>query len=222
MKFKELFCRDIYELGWRVTGPYSLAALLFGFDFIYLVDTVRNWAPGIAWSGENGPAWVQAIGTIFAIAVAVFVPLYQRSADRREKASDHLRLELAQSERLSAICSEVYEVVGTFDEEVAFADYQINNSLRRYVLNDLLKRLNEAQKADTDAVRLKISVSLRYWIHNWLKFFDGNKETEIDDLHRRVELMKPSVQKVKIDAENVVRRQKGLPLLEFPVSEDDK
>lgn len=212
---------EVEELPRWVTFTCAFAAFLFGFDFIYMVGTVRNWTPGITLLGDNGPAWVQAIGTIVAIAVAVIVPIYQRSMDRREKANDHLRLELAQSERLSAICSEVYEVVGTFDEEVAFADYQINNGLRRSVLNDLLMRLNEAQKADTDAERLRISVRLRYWIHNWLKFFDGNTETEIHDLHRRVELMKPSVEEVKIDAENVVRRQKGLPLLEFPVNEDE-
>ena len=201
MKTMDWLKSEVEELPRWVTFTCAFAAFLFGFDFIYMVGTVRNWTPGITLLGDNGPAWVQAIGTIVAIAVAVIVPIYQRSMDRREKANDHLRLELAQSERLSAICSEVYEVVGT--------------------LNDLLMRLNEAQKADTDAERLRISVRLRYWIHNWLKFFDGNTETEIHDLHRRVELMKPSVEEVKIDAENVVRRQKGLPLLEFPVNEDE-
>ena len=213
MGLKEKALQKVERLPCGVTFAYIVAAGLFGFDLIYVFSYVHDWTSPVYWANENGPAWVQAIGTLIAIAVAVFVPMRQRSLDRREKVADRVADDIARSEQLLALCSEVLDVISNFDNETVFGDNNVNNGLRRSVLNDSLARLNDAQKAEMNADRLRVAINLRFGIYDWLKYFGGEEPIDLWAMHQRVERETPAFMSIKLDCENILRRQKGQSVL---------
>jgi hypothetical protein len=54
------------------------------------------------WSDPNAPAWVQAIGTIVAILIAIAVPAWQRHAARKDAKIERMREAKEHLERLVA------------------------------------------------------------------------------------------------------------------------
>jgi uncharacterized membrane protein YccC len=58
-------------------------------------------APSSWLSNPNTPAWVQAVGTVLAILVAVLLPAWQRSKSLRDAAVDHERQEREHLHRLT-------------------------------------------------------------------------------------------------------------------------
>lgn len=194
---------------------WALWGLLLGGAVLWLlVGSVAYWVRW-GWLPADTSGWVQALGTLGAIAVAVAVPIYQRAQDRKER-------ERARLEQLSALCSEALEVVSDLDSEAAFADYDMNNSLRRTVLSDLLQRINEAQLGELNAERMKIGVRLRFMIYDWLKYFAFDKEVDLGRLHDRVSRKVPKFEMLDIDAKNLLRRHQGLPDLNYPLVRDNQ
>lgn len=54
------------------------------------------------WSDPNAPAWVQAIGTIVAVLIAVAVPAWQRHSARKDAKAERAREAKERLERLVA------------------------------------------------------------------------------------------------------------------------
>jgi len=73
------------KISWsRSAGHASLITLgfLIAFGLLGLIGPVRF--------GGDTPAWVQAVGSIFAIFVAVAVPTWQRSQETRDRRTHEL------------------------------------------------------------------------------------------------------------------------------------
>src|SRR5436853_5799720 len=54
------------------------------------------------WSDPNAPAWVQAIGTIVAVLIAIAVPAWQRHTARTDAETERTREAKERLERLIA------------------------------------------------------------------------------------------------------------------------
>lgn len=205
-------------------GEWSLWALwwllLGGAVLWLLVGSVAYWVKH-GWLPADAAGWVQAIGSVAAIAVAVCVPIYLRLHERADRVREAVEHDMARSEQLLALCTEGLSVVEDFDDEAAFADYDVSNALRRAVLDDLLARLNEAQKAELNADRMEVGMKFRFCLYDWLKYFGGEEIKDLGRLHDRVNRAAPRLERVKIDAENILRQQRGLPLLGYPEPQKD-
>ncbi|MDH0097494.1 hypothetical protein N7333_13010 [Pseudomonas sp. GD04158] len=197
---------SLWAMWWLLVG---------GATLWLLVGSVGYWVKH-GWLPEDASGWVQAIGSIVAIAVAVIVPIHLRVRERADRVSEKHEQDLARSEQLIALCSEGISVIGSFDAEAAFADYDINNALRRAVLSDLLDRLNEAQKTELNAERMGVGMQLRFCIHDWMKYFGGDEVTDLGRLHDRVNRFAPRLEGIKISAQNILQAQRGLPLIDLP------
>lgn len=208
----------------RKMGVWTLWALwwlLVGTAVLWLlVASVGYWVRW-GWLPPDASGWVQAIGSIVGIAVAIAIPIYLRVQEYKDRTRDKVEHDIAHSEQLLALCAETLEVASDFDHEAVSADYEANNALRRTVLGDLLQRLNEAQKAELNPERMNVAMRLRFCIFDWLKYFGGEEITDVGRLHNRVERSAPRLARIKVDAENILRRQKGLPLVEYAPPEEE-
>jgi hypothetical protein len=62
----------------------------------HVIEAISSWL-----SNANAPAWVQAVGSVLAILVAVLLPAWQRSKSLRDAAADHARQEREHLHRLT-------------------------------------------------------------------------------------------------------------------------
>src|SRR5208337_2925626 len=85
-------------------------------------------------TAESAPAWVQAIGSIIAILVAIALPAWQRWASRRDAKEDQEQREIEYSKRL----------VVALRAEIEFA---VEAAGRQYsVAKDTLAAVNKSQQ----------------------------------------------------------------------------
>lgn len=197
----------------------TLLALWFLFMGIaalwLLVGSVAYWVKH-GWLPPDAAGWVQAIGAVLAIAIAVAVPIYQKFHERSVRAEDMRRLEVARSQQLLCMCTEACRFIDLGPEEEAYADFQVTNEMRRTILTDQLARLADIQKGELNPERMEIGLKLRFELHDWMKYFGGDKSPAIGHLHGRVERHLPDLKRVKIDAENELRKLDGRPLIKAP------
>jgi hypothetical protein len=206
--------RSLWALWWL---------LLLGASFWLMVGSVSYWIRH-GYLPADASGWVQAMGAIVAIGVAVVIPLYQRAHEQAVRTQERVGLEIARSEQLFSLCTEAKELICGFDSEALYADYNVTNAMRRAVLGDLLIRLNEAQLTELSAERLRIGMALRFQLFDWLQYFGGDAEVNVGRLHDRVEQFGARLTLMELDANNHVRLLKGLPPIDAPVpanSEDD-
>lgn len=190
--------------------------LVIGSAVIWVIVGSAGYWVRVGWVPDAAASWAQALGSILAVVVALAVPIHLWFRERADKYDEKVEQDQARSEQLIALCTEGSRVIGSFDAEAAFADYDINNALRRAVLRDLLDRLNEAQKTELNADRMGVGMQLRFYIHDWMKYFGGNEVTDLGRLHDRVSRFAPWLENVRISAQNILRAQRGLPLFDLP------
>lgn len=195
--------RSLWALWWL---------LLLSASFWVMVGSVSYWLRH-DYLPKDASGWVQAVGAIVAIAVAVLIPLYQRAHEQSVRAQEKADLEVARSEQLLSLCTEAAGLIGGFDSEAVYADYGVTNSMRRSALLDLLARLNTAQLAELDAERLRIGVALRFKLFDWLQYFGSDEDVDVGRLHDRVERFVVQAIQLRHSAANHVRLLKGLPPL---------
>ncbi|MEG7359653.1 hypothetical protein [Pseudomonas citronellolis] len=193
--------------------------LLVGASFWLLVGSVSYWVKH-HYLPADASGWVQAIGAILAILVAVLIPLYQLIHEHSARVEMERTSEVARSEQLLVLCREAVEIVDGFDDEEMFADYDITDEMQRTVLTDLLARLTNAQQGKLNADRMKVGMRLRLHLHNWLKFFSQNRPiqgggvTREQLLHGRVQRLRPMAERIRDEAENILRQLKSQPLID--------
>ncbi|MBV7489818.1 hypothetical protein [Pseudomonas sp. PDM30] len=190
--------------------------LLMGGAVLWLlVGSVAYWVKH-GWLPPDAAGWVQAIGAVLAIAIAVAVPMYQKFHERSVRAEDMKRLEVARSQQLLCMCTEAYRFIDLGPEEEAYADFHVTNEMRRTILSDQLARLTDIQKGELNPERMEIGLKLRFELHDWMKYFGGEKSPAIGHLYSRVERHLPDLKRVKINAENELRKLEGRPLIKIP------
>ena len=174
-------------------------------------DCFSNWIehhPGLA-------SWVQAIGAIAAIGIAIWVPYAQRSKELARAAKAATELELARTEQLLTLCKELRYVVSMLPDEYMGADYRLTNTMSRQVIADQIDRLNHHQKQDESSERLQLMLKLRIELYDWLKFFSENKDHEGGALYKRSERAEPRLAMLQAGIENLKRKLAGEPELEL-------
>lgn len=189
--------------------------LLVVSSFWLMIGSVSYWVRN-GYLPADASGWVQAVGAVVAIGVALVIPLYQRAHEQESRRDAARELEFSRSEQLLSLCEEAYTVVTTFDAEAAFADYFVSNDMRRAMLNDLLNRLNAAQIVELNPERLAVGVQLRQQLHDWMKYFGGDEIDDVGRLHDRVEARTWCMDKARVAAGNVLRGMRGQPLRELP------
>lgn len=101
--------------------------------------------PGLCWPSAEWAAWVQAIGSIVGIFIAVYVPARQHRRDRLDAADDQRR----EAGRLLGILLAEYFTVFRLNYEVAknrldptYTEFQMERRLHWKVLNQSIASLN--------------------------------------------------------------------------------
>ena len=184
--------------------------LLLAASFWLMVGSVSYWIRH-GYLPADASGWVQAMGAIVAIGVAVVIPLYQRAHEQVAREEEKKELEIARAEQLYSLCAEAKDLIGGFDSEAMYADYSVTNAMRRSVLGDLLTRLNEAQLAELNAERLGFGMALRFQLFDWLQYFGAAADVDVLRLHNRVEHFTDGLIRLKLGANNHMRLLKGLP-----------
>lgn len=129
----------------------AMAIILFALTWVLI------YAP---WSSDGAPAWVQAVGSVAAIFVAIAIASAQRRADRLKAQ------QLAQEQdlgRASVLYYAVYEASKSIERlSVQFAgEANIPPSLA-YMYEQMLVRYGHIFIGDLDPTRIKIATRLRY------------------------------------------------------------
>lgn len=84
-----------------------LLLLLFGAIILMLLIGLVSWD----WVSDKGtPAWMQAIGSLVGIAIAIGVPAWQHKLSERMKTADRTRADLRTLEALKTIFHEAGEI----------------------------------------------------------------------------------------------------------------
>lgn len=183
-------------------------------------EIVSSWIeahPGLS-------SWVQAVGAIAAIAIAIVIPYRQRSQERRERATAKSELEISRTAQLLSIHSELEMIVSVLPHEYAGADYRLTNKMSRELFQDLIERLNYFQRDELSRERLGICLSLRFELYDWLKFFSEAVDHDGGVLFRKSEKQLGRISVIKQKIENVQRvlnGEKSLEIVKHQSSEDE-
>lgn len=195
---------------------WAVWALLFGGAALWLlVGSVAYWVKH-GWLPPDTSGWVQGLGAILAIAIAITVPWYQKRHDLTLKEQEKRLFEIARSEQLVCLCQEFHTFVDNQPYDDAEADYKPSNEIRRTILADQLARLTETQKGELNAERMRIGLKLRFEIHDWLKYFADDVPPALRDFFERTQKRLPRLERIRDEAENEVRKLEGKPLIEPP------
>ncbi|MHB0842923.1 hypothetical protein ACYCGP_08785 [Stutzerimonas nitrititolerans] len=79
------------QKGLRVSFTLQPKTLLIGLFLSPLMVLLIYSILLLPWSSPNAPAWVQAIGSISAILVAIAVPAFQRRQDQKDQQIERFR-----------------------------------------------------------------------------------------------------------------------------------
>ena len=164
--------------------------------------------PGLA-------SWMQAVGAIAAIGIAIWIPYRQRAKEAEERANVRSELELSRTEQLLSINNELEMIVGNLPHEYAGADYNLTNQMSRKLFEDLIERLNYWQREELCSERLGICLSIRIELYDWLKFFSEKDDHNGGVLYRKSEKEMIRINVIRQKIENVKRRLKGEDILEI-------
>ncbi|NIL19745.1 hypothetical protein [Pseudomonas sp. AN3A02] len=170
------------------------------------------------WLPNDTAGWVQAIGAIVAIGIAIWIPYRQRNQEAQERANARTESEISRSEQLLALCKELSNVVGILPDEFLMADYHLTNEMSRTIFADLIERLNYWQRDETNSDRLNLSLELRIKLYDWLKFFSDEADHEGLRLYNKTERELPRIELLQTKIANVGRSLRGEPIVELAIS----
>ncbi|KJZ59512.1 hypothetical protein [Pseudomonas fluorescens] len=108
---------------------WALWSLFFGGAILWLlVGSVAYWVKH-GWLPPDASGWVQGLGSILAIAIAIAIPWNQKRHEALIKAEEIKSVELARSEQLLCLCKEVIRTIellnpGNLDGYVDLSSYQ--------------------------------------------------------------------------------------------------
>jgi hypothetical protein len=164
--------------------------------------------PGLA-------SWVQAVGAIAAIGIAIWVPSRQRQKEFKAAQEEKNERELARTEQLLTLCKEHRYVVSILPGEYVGADYRLTNDMSKAIIDDQIDRLNYLQKTDESSERLALMLALRIELYDWAKFFSEGGDHSGEILWKRSNKAEPRLTNLETKIENLNRRRRGEPEVEI-------
>ena len=186
---------SLWALWWFLVGGGALWLL---------VGSVAYWVKK-GWLPPDTYGWVQAIGSILALIVAVSVPLYLWKHERKERARAKFEAELGRAELLASMCGEAVVLIDVYAESTIFWDYTFTAAMHREQILDLLGRHNAAQAGELDGERIYIAKQLRFSLHDWLRFFSTEEEPSPDRIRERAQIFKEGAEALRDYAFRVVK-----------------
>ncbi|WP_156342063.1 hypothetical protein [Pseudomonas sp. NBRC 111133] len=200
MRFSKLIEPTVWAMWAVVVGGACLWVIVGSIGYF----VKENWLP------TDTSGWVQAIGAIVAIGIAIWVPYRQRRQEANERASAKAELEVSRTEQLNSLNKELEMLVSDLPYEWAGADYNLTNEMSRKLFEDLIDRLNYWQREELCSERLGICLSLRIELYGWLKFFSEKENHDGGALYRKTERGLPRIDLIDQRIHNVKRRLEGL------------
>ena len=84
MTWKMVYKKPVSELKFRVWASNAVASALIGALVCRLLFIpVYEWFQQLPWGHSSAPAWVQAVRSVVAILIAIAIPSWQASQQRR-------------------------------------------------------------------------------------------------------------------------------------------
>ncbi|WP_313226759.1 hypothetical protein [Stutzerimonas chloritidismutans] len=153
--------------------------LLFNWEYVALIVVavlITLGMLGIAqWSGASHsewPAWVQSIGTVAAILVAVMVPAIQR---KHQFVAQRERENEADRARFHALYFMVVELSALALNKDVGHSYQYDCDVTKGCLLDLLGRLNSVTEGNFDQGLAGFCLDLRIVILDFLRWVSSGQ-----------------------------------------------
>lgn len=176
--------RFVFPRKMKAWSLWALWWFLIGIAVSWLlVGSVAYWVKH-GWLPPDASGWVQALGAILAVAVAVALPAWQRSGDERLRQKQQREREITTYLQLNHLVVEVRALL------VEKSSYLPDHELTARCLEDILGRLNVLTASSYDRLLLKLSLDLRIVVHGFLRLV-----SPIDKLerHHRRNLLQETV-----------------------------
>ncbi|RMS12946.1 hypothetical protein ALP72_100517 [Pseudomonas coronafaciens pv. coronafaciens] len=161
-------------------------AMLKGFigrDYLVLVIVaslvvVLLLGAGFTSRPSDWAGWMQAIGLIVGLMVAITVPAIQRKQDA-ELAHKQLRdREVGYARRMQYLCGELSELQGRISLNLAHLRASDRHSLK-FTLQDYLHRLFESHKQDLNDDRVVLAYELRQVANDLIDELDSGRNDRV-------------------------------------------
>ena len=137
--------------GWFFLFAMGLLALVAASTLLWAVWPEK-------WRGEGAAAWVQAIGSILAILVAIWVPARQSQKAMEARRLDQLQANIALARRLNILAYDFTFIM--LDMGVKVRGTWIFE-LNVLAVTDMLDRLRDLERAEADDFRAGLAFDLR-------------------------------------------------------------
>lgn len=165
--FRKLKAWSLWALWWILIG--IVVSWL-------LVGSVAYWVKhGLLPPDASG--WVQALGAILAVGVAVALPAWQRMGEKKLRQRQQREREITAYLQLEHLTVEVRALL------VDKGSYLPDNELTARCLGDVLSRLNQLTASSYDRHLLKLSLDLRIVVHGFLRLV--SPIDKLEQQHRR-------------------------------------
>ncbi|WP_445672656.1 hypothetical protein [Pseudomonas inefficax] len=189
---------------------WAMWAIVVGGAFLWVVVGSIGYFVKESWLPNDTSGWVQAIGAIVAIGIAIWVPYNQRRQEAQERSDAKSELEVSRTDQLLSLANELEMIVGGLPHEWVGADYNLTNQMSRKLFEDMIERLNYWQREELCSERLSICLSMRVELYDWLKFFSEKDDHDGGVLYRKSEKELPRINILIQRINNVHLRLKGL------------
>lgn len=154
-----------------------------GRDYVVLVIVASLVAVVLLGAGfVSRPAdwagWMQAIGLIVGIMVAVAVPAIQRKQDAEQNRKQIRDREVGYARRMQYLCGELSEVQARTQLNLTHLRASDRHSLK-YTLQDYLHRLFESHKQDLNDDRVVLAFELRQVANDLIDELDSGRTDRV-------------------------------------------
>ncbi|QEY64961.1 hypothetical protein FXN65_23940 [Metapseudomonas lalkuanensis] len=142
-------------LAHEVTIRFRAGAILMWLLLSPAVVLPLLWLWTLPWDSPNAPSWVQAVGSVSAIAVAVWLPWHERN--RRQ--AEEFKREIGLGRRLYYAAFEISGHVDSLFNEFGALRYRPDESVT--IFTGLYERFIHSFDDDLDPARVKLTHELR-------------------------------------------------------------
>ncbi len=142
-------------LAHEVTIRFRAGAILMWLLLSPAVVLPLLWLWTLPWDSPNAPSWVQAVGSVVAIAIAVWLPWHERN----RRHAEEFKREIGLWRRLYYAAFEISGHVDSLFNEFGVLRYRLDESIA--IFTGLYERLSYSFDDDLEPARVKLAHELR-------------------------------------------------------------
>ncbi|RMP49379.1 hypothetical protein ALQ21_03170 [Pseudomonas savastanoi pv. glycinea] len=155
-----------------VSKDYAVLVIIASLVVILLLGVGFTSRPS-DWAG-----WMQAIGLIVGLMVAVAVPAIQRKQEAEQARKQVRDREVGYARRMQYLCGELSELQGRISLNLTHLRANDRHSLK-YTLQDYLHRLFESHKQDLNDDRVVLAHELRQVANDLIDELDSGRTDRV-------------------------------------------